>query len=346
MGMAANLPNGAAESVREASLDQTSVRDTGLRAERSPTQGGESVHDHAGEPKRAFAARQRADIGPQATKPHSRRTSAIAVLQQMAGNQAVVGMLQRQVLVGPDDRAVLQRDDGAAPPGLGTRQSPGDNPYRLHLDPEVEAQIRAIEAMRYVVAPAKVHAGLLDLNLPGGLSIGPPTATPTLGVPGAPAQSTIPGPTPATGLSGPRDGTLGDVWKAVMADPALGPAVTKLGDDAIAYVRLNYDSLSTGAKFGVISTSAIIAGGAVGALLGNNDTRHLIGDTLNDQLIPVYKVPGLSVQLNLTGPAIIMGLHLDVGSILPSSLGFGPASESTPLGAPPRPYRYPFAGGR
>ncbi len=41
---------------------------------------------------------------------------------------------------------------------------------------------------------------------------------------------------------------------------------------------------------------------------------------------------------NLSGNNIIVGLHLDVGKILPAALGFGPASATTPLGAPPNPY--------
>jgi hypothetical protein len=49
----------------------------------------------------------------------------------------------------------------------------------------------------------------------------------------------------------------------------------------------------------------------------------------------VPKVPGLGVQLNLSGENVIVGLHLDVGRILPAALGFGPASDTTPLGAPP-----------
>ena len=48
-------------------------------------------------------------------------------------------------------------------------------------------------------------------------------------------------------------------------------------------------------------------------------------------------MPGLGVQLNLSGENIIVGLHLDVGKLLPASLGFGPASQNTPLGAATEP---------
>ncbi len=123
-----------------------------------------------------------------------------------------------------------------------------------------------------------------------------------------------------------------------MSHPTLGPAVINLGDAAYARARLDFSSLSTGATVAVVSTSIAVGGGAIATLLANADTRRWIGATLNDKIIPVPKVPGLSVQLNLSGPNIIVGLHLDVGKILPASLGFGPASESTPLGAPPNPY--------
>jgi hypothetical protein len=48
-------------------------------------------------------------------------------------------------------------------------------------------------------------------------------------------------------------------------------------------------------------------------------------------------VPGLGVQLNLSGNTIVVGLHLDVGKILPASLGFGAAAAHPPLGAPSTP---------
>jgi len=137
---------------------------------------------------------------------------------------------------------------------------------------------------------------------------------------------------------GPREGTGGDIWKAVLAEPSLGPAITVLGDQAATRAKSEFDSLSTGATVAVVSGSVAVAGGAIVGLLSRPDVRQWITATLNDNVIPVPLVPGLGVQLNLSGDTMIVGLHLDVGKILPAALGFGPASATTPLGSPPGAY--------
>src|SRR5690242_8398169 len=76
--------------------------------------------------------------------------SPLAVLQRQVGNRAVVELLARPA-------ASVQRDPGGLRGGEGPR---------LHLDPEIEAQIRAITAMHALLAPEPVRAGLLDLTLP------------------------------------------------------------------------------------------------------------------------------------------------------------------------------------
>src|SRR5829696_8616276 len=112
-------------------------------------------------------------------------------LQQSAGNRAVTQFVQREP--------------------FGTR--PAESPYQLHLDPEIEAQIRAINAMNAMIAPHHVQAGLLNLNLPPMPPAIAPAAAPQLPAPSAPATAV--GPAPGTGLMGPRAGTGGDIWQAV-----------------------------------------------------------------------------------------------------------------------------------
>jgi hypothetical protein len=133
---------------------------------------------------------------------------------------------------------------------------------------------------------------------------------------------------------GPRAGTGGDVWKAVLAEPSLGPAITALGEQAAARAQAEWHGLSTGEAAVVVGGSIAVGGGTIVALLANPDVRTWITTTLNDKIIPVPKVPGLGLQLNLAGDNLIVGLHLDVGRILPAALGFGPASATTPLGTP------------
>lgn len=265
--------------------------------------------------------------------------AAVAALQRLAGNRAVVGMLRGAGTVATPGPLSVQRDDGqsSAPPtiGLGRPRPGADGGNRLHLDPAIEAQIRAIQAMRTQLAPEQVKEQLVNLTLPQLPTelLTPPTPP---GTPGrSPAPAAPPGPAPGTGLTGPRAGTGGDIWKAVLASPVLGPAVVNLGELATARAKLEYNNLSTGGKAAVVSTSVVVGVGALTAVLAHPGARDWMTATLNDKIIPVVPVPGLGVQLNLSGNTIIVGLHLDVGKILPASLGFGPASETAALGAPP-----------
>ncbi|HST80367.1 MAG TPA: hypothetical protein VLL08_01360 [Kineosporiaceae bacterium] len=271
-------------------------------------------------PEEAGARRPRDSHRPEGTPDGS---ALIENLQRRAGNRAVAGLLAQPA-------APVQRDPSGpwSPPGKGQ-----ESQYRLHLDPQIEAQIRAINAMNALSAPEHVLDGLLNLNLP-------PMPLPTGPLaPPSPAPASTPtaprSPAPGTGLMGPRAGTGGDIWKAVLAEPALGPAIVALGDQAAARAKMEFDQLSTGTAVAVVSGSIVVGGAAITGLLANQDVRQWITATLNDKIIPVPKVPGLGVQLNLSGETMIVGLHLDVGKILPAALGFGPASQTTPLGAPP-----------
>jgi len=263
---------------------------------------------------------------PDAPETESPGLAHMGHLQRLVGNRAVA-------------RLVAQRDP-VTPGGMRRAQ---ENPFdlHLHLDPQIEAQIRAINAMHALIAPEQVQTALVNLNLPPQLGAGsgqPPA--PQLIPPATPTPNATPqGPAPGTGLMGPRPGTGGDIWKAVLAEPALGPAIEALGEQAATRARAEFDELSTGGKAAVVTGSIVVGGAAITGLLANQETRDLITATLNDVVIPVPKVPGLGVQLNLSGNTMIVGLHLDVGRILPAALGFGPASETTPLGAAPNPYQ-------
>ena len=268
-------------------------------------------------PHRAAAIRRNGDPALESTT-----FSPVTALQRQAGNRAVVSLLN-----GTQPASVQREPFGA--------RHPKEQPNRLHLDPEIEAQIRAITAMNALIAPAPVQAALLDLNLPQmPPAPGSPGASPPRLTPSAPPPATPTGPAPGTGLMGPRTGTGGDIWKAVLAEPALGPAITALGDQAAGRAKSQWNRLSTGGAVAVVTGSVAVGGGAIVGILSNPDARQWITSTLSDKIIPVPKVPGLSVQLNLSGENVIVGLHLDVGKILPAAMGFGPASATTPLGTP------------
>ena len=71
-------------------------------------------------------------------------------LQLVAGNRAVAELLQQQR---PPRRVPVQRVPVQREPG---GWKPKDNPNQLHLDPQIEAQIRAIKAMNALSAPEHV----------------------------------------------------------------------------------------------------------------------------------------------------------------------------------------------
>ena len=80
---------------------------------------------------------------------------ALLGLQRVAGNRAIAELLQqprppRQLppQPAPPQPAPVQREPGG--------WKPKDNPNQLHLDPQIEAQIRAIKAMNALSAPEHV----------------------------------------------------------------------------------------------------------------------------------------------------------------------------------------------
>ncbi|MGH3925775.1 MAG: hypothetical protein ACRDTT_23435, partial [Pseudonocardiaceae bacterium] len=199
--------------------------------------------------------------------------------------------------------------------------------------------LRALQAMRELVAPQQVSAGLDQLVLPsippGLLPAG--SAGPAPAAPQQPSAGTAAGPAPGTELAGPRPGTGGDIWRAIKADPGIGPAVLELQDRAVARARQDWQALSGGGQVGLVSTALVIGGGAVAGVLSSPEARSWAATNLSGKVLPVPMVTGLGIQLNLRANNVLLGLHLDVGQLLPSALGFGPAASTSALGAPPNP---------
>ena len=238
----------------------------------------------------------------------------IGQLQQALGNFAVGRMLTTRV----------QRQGP-----LGGRRRPsllGGEEAHLTLDPEIEAQMRAITAMRASLSPDALRPALLQLpdnfvQPPGPLDSPPTPATPPLVPAGA-------------GPSKPRAASGGDVLRAVMAIPAVDTAITNLQNRAIERVQRDWRNLGTGGHVAVVSSLAVIGGGALAGAMTDPDAREFGLSQLNGRVIPVPGVGGLGVELNTQGDNVMVGLHLDIGRYLPESLGFGPGSASA-IGAPP-----------
>jgi hypothetical protein len=64
---------------------------------------------------------------------------------------------------------------------------------------------------------------------------------------------------------------------------------------------------------------------------------------LNGRVLPVPGLNWLSLEINTGGNNLMLGGHVDIGSLLPPSLGFGPSSAQ-PIGGPPAPQ--PFVPGQ
>lgn len=188
---------------------------------------------------------------------------------------------------------------------------------RLQLDPEIEAQMRAMQFTSRALSLNEILSSLLNLdpNLffdtqPSPLLRGPaPQPRPPL----------VPvGPGPAE----PSPGKIGDIITALMRVPAVDTALSNLRTQAEAEVRQNWRSLSTGERVLVITGAATIAGGALAGALSDPEARSFALEHLQDRAIPVPGVSGLSFQFRATGDNPGVRFNLNVGQFLPAELGF------------------------
>lgn len=187
----------------------------------------------------------------------------------------------------------------------------------LRLDPEIQAQIDAMRIVRETLDLDSIRSSLLRVDFGTLLATQPPpwlTAPPT--------------PTPAplvprgAGPSTPRAATGGDVARAIMRIPAVDSALTRLRTEAAEQARRDWRRLSTGERALVITQSALIAGGALAGVLSSPEGREFSLNLLQNRAIPIPGVPGLTFQFNVTGPNQMVRFDLNVGALLPRSLGF------------------------
>jgi hypothetical protein len=72
-------------------------------------------------------------------------------------------------------------------------------------------------------------------------------------------------------------------------------------------------------------------------LLGFREPREFVLPLLNDRVIPIPGLPGYGLEFRFGERDVMVGAHLDLGTlILPQSWGFGPATFA-PIGGPPAP---------
>jgi hypothetical protein len=216
----------------------------------------------------------------------SARQETLLGLQRSAGNASV-------------QRLLVQRQD---PPTAGSSLSlPGRahgfsllGGEQLHIDPEIEAQANAYRArmeLERILHPPDVLGALRQLPL----TLEPPSDPYMLRTPPTQDEPLVPrGAGPET----PREGTGGDVAGAVAAVPAVQRALTRLQTRALSQVRRDWDRLSTGDRVVLITTSALIAGGALAGIASDPGARSFMLDQLNGRELGVPGVDGLSVTFN------------------------------------------------
>ncbi|MFQ5418810.1 MAG: hypothetical protein ACE5EY_00460 [Anaerolineae bacterium] len=273
---------------------------------------------------------QRAELAPASVTP-----ADADQLQSAIGNQAVNQLIKTY---SGAVHGIAQRQETSDLPSLpdvsltppSSLQPPSPRGFgldlELQLDPEIQAMMR--QHVHERSEPANLRAALLDLSL------GPMPAGPDLTAP----PSTEPTPlVPAgAGPDTPRSATGGDLMESILAIPAVDTALTNLQTQALDQLERDWQRLSTGEQVGVASSLAVIGIGALGGAMANPESRQWLLGQLNGRVLPVPGVDPLRLELNTSGDNLMVGLHLDVGRLLPQSWGFGPSAPH-PIGAPPTP---------
>jgi len=260
-----------------------------------------------------------------------RRQALARGFQRTVGNRAAQRLVQRDAALPPVPNYQLTTPSLSMPPRRPSLLG-GDQP-QLRLDPAIEAELRAMQ-VRAMLDPALLRPGLSQLPV-GPIQLMPPpgpATTPAPQAPPTPAPATTPGQAPAP----PRAGTGGDILGAIMAVPEVDQILTRLQSEAGDRVRRDWAGLRLGGQVALVSISALIAGGAIAGVASSPDAQRFVFSQLSGKVVPVPGLSFLRVEFNAQDSNLMLGLHLDVGALLPSFLGFGPGSSS-PMGGPPQP---------
>ena len=225
------------------------------------------------------------------------RATALRRLQQTAGNRAAGRVLAR-------DGYQLQ-----TPWILGGQPArPRLLDQQLRLDPELER--------RYVgdlLAPVRLLDHLKTLQLPDPAPAPPPTPVPQP----TPSQ---PPPDPADPPGWEKPPEKGDVGKL------LG-AIGEVPEVKRALENIQYQvwgRLSSGDRTTLLTTGLSFGAASLGGVLATPGGRSLLSQ-LSGVPLPVPKVPWLAFEFSTQDDVIGLGVHVDVGALLPSRFGFGPA---------------------
>jgi hypothetical protein len=268
-------------------------------------------------------------------KEEEKKKKEKILLQAKPLTEQITPLVQRQPIEEEEEAEELPSmpEFRLTPPSLSL---PGlSSPHFPHL--ELEMPMR--NTLRFVerrLDPALIWPALLQID-PRSLTLPSPTETGTVPetVVTPPSESTplVPaGPGPET----PREATGGDVIRALMAVPTVDTALTNLQTWASERVERDWERLSIGEQIATITATAVFGGGALAGVLSHPETRQAAINLLTGRTFPVPGVEGLQFEVGIRGNDWTVGFHLDVGALLPASLGFGPSSPSA-FGPPPIP---------
>lgn len=239
------------------------------------------------------------------------RAQALRRLQQTAGNRAVGRVLAR-------DGYQLQ-----TPWLLGGQPArPRLLDQRLTLDPDLERRFVLDQ-----LEPVRLLEHLRSLKLPDPSPATVPVPAPAR----SPSQKPPPDPADPPGWEKPPEpGSVGTLLGAIGAVPEVKRAL----EDVQYQV---WGRLNSGDKATLLTTGLTFAAGSLGGVLATPGGRALMSQ-LSGVPLPVPKVPWLAFEFSTRNEVIGLGVHVDVGALLPARFGFGPAGPRDgrqPLYAPP-----------
>ena len=245
----------------------------------------------------------------------------------------------------------MQRE-GAPAPSLFSPPDPASK-YRLGGDMQLKLDPAVLAlAAKYVdeqmdptrLRPAIGQVNYLGPSLPkvpapgqaaAGAGTDPAGPHPAVDPKSVPA---IPPPQPLVpagkGPSKPKGGELGDIAEAIAAIPAIESGIEGLKSQAKAKVSSDWGKLKPGEKAAVVTTLVSIGLPALGAAANDPGSRDFLLSQLNGKILPVPKVSWLNLEVNTGKGNLMVGMHVDVGQLLPPSWGFG-AGSPTAIGGPP-----------
>src|SRR6266545_1512452 len=168
--------------------------------------------------------------------------------------------------------------------------------FQLRLDPELEAQIRALQSAppsgRLVNLFLQPNWNALQQSMLDRMLLMPP--------PAPPSQPLVPrGAGPAT----PRAAEVGDLMRAIWSVPAVQNGARQVVDQMSQRARSDWQRASVPDRALFITTSAAIAGGSLAGVLSNNEARTRVFNLVVDRDLPVPGVDGLTVRLKPRGGA-------------------------------------------